>query len=31
MNLGDRISDKSYKAKDGSKNNILRYLCRIWC
>jgi ribosomal protein S6 len=29
MNLGDRISDKSYKAKDGSKNNILRYLCRI--
>lgn len=26
MNLGDRISDKSYKAKDGSRNNILRYL-----
>jgi hypothetical protein len=26
-NLGDRISDKSYVAKDGSKNTILRYLC----
>ena len=25
-NLGDRISDKSYKAKDGSSNTIIRYL-----
>ncbi len=25
-NLGDRISDKSYKAKDGSRNNIIRYM-----
>ena len=25
-NLGDRISDKSYKAKDGSNNSLIRYL-----
>lgn len=25
-NLGDRISDKSYKAKDGTQNHLLRYL-----
>jgi hypothetical protein len=25
-NLGDRISDKSYRAKDGSSNSIIRYL-----
>jgi hypothetical protein len=24
--LGDRISDKSYRAKDGSSNTIIRYL-----
>ena len=26
VNLGDRISDKSYKAKDGSAQTIIRYL-----
>ena len=26
VNLGDRISDKSYKSKDGSAHTIIRYL-----
>ena len=26
-NLGDRVTDKSYRAKDGSTNNVVRYFC----